>query len=84
MSDQASAAVGATVGLYHIICVAGDAESGNVLEKIWKLGRRVEGANFEDGFARALEHAVDMTGTPVPPQSWGKAEVATAAKLVAV
>jgi hypothetical protein len=40
----------------------------------------VEGAKIEGGFARALEHAVEMTGTLVPPQSWGKAEVATGAK----
>jgi hypothetical protein len=36
------------------------------------------------GLARALEHAFDMTGIPVPPQSWGKAEVATEAKLPTV
>jgi hypothetical protein len=40
----------------------------------------VEGAKTEGGFARALEHAVDMTGTLVQTQSWGKAEVATGAK----
>jgi len=39
---------------------------------------------MEGGFAKALEHAVDMTGTLVRPQSWGKAEVATVAKFVAV
>jgi hypothetical protein len=44
----------------------------------------VEGAKIEDGIALALEHTVDMTGTLVPPQSWGKAEVATVAKLPAV
>lgn len=33
------------------------------------------------GLAGALEHAVDMTGTLVPPQSWGKAEDARTAKV---
>ena len=41
----------------------------------------MEAAKIEGGFARALEHAVDMTGTPVLPQSWGRAEVATDAKF---
>jgi hypothetical protein len=40
----------------------------------------VEGAKTEGGFVKALELAVDMSGTLVRTQSWGKAEVATGAK----
>lgn len=44
----------------------------------------MEGAKIDGGCAGALEHAVDMTGTLVPPQSWGKAEDARAAKMPTV
>jgi hypothetical protein len=79
VSDQASAAVGATVGLYHIIRLHASRGARNE-ETFWKRYGSLEAAKTEGGFARALEHAVDMSGTLVRTQSWGKAEVATGAK----
>jgi hypothetical protein len=54
--------------------------SGKGMEA-WKPYRS---SYIDDGFARALEHAVDMTATLVRTQDWGKAGGATSAKVVSV